>query len=74
MTPAQSRAARQLLGLTQEKLAEMSDLSLSTIKDFEDGNQAVSQSLAASIQVALEAAGAEFLERSEVRLKSRARL
>lgn len=59
MTPAQSRAARELLGLTQEHLADMADLSLSTIQDFELGNQ-IDGSLVATIEVALEAVGIEF--------------
>lgn len=77
MTPDQSRAARQLLGLSQERLAEMSDLSLSTICDFESGARTISDSLVASIQVALESAGVEFLsadDAARARLKSRARL
>jgi hypothetical protein len=59
MTPAESRAARELLGLTQEQLADMADLGLSTVQDFELGHP-VHDCLVATIQVALEAAGVEF--------------
>ncbi|WP_363348857.1 helix-turn-helix transcriptional regulator [Methylocystis echinoides] len=59
MIPAQSRAARELLGLTQEHLADMADLSLSTIQEFENG-RSVDECLVATIEVALEAAGVEF--------------
>jgi transcriptional regulator with XRE-family HTH domain len=59
MIPAQSRAARALLGLTQEQLADMADLSFSTIQEFENG-RSVDECLVATIEVALEAAGVEF--------------
>jgi transcriptional regulator with XRE-family HTH domain len=61
MSPAQSRVARDLLGLTQKKLAEMSGLSVATILDFEREVRPISNAVVASIQVALESAGAEFL-------------
>jgi transcriptional regulator with XRE-family HTH domain len=59
MTPAESRAARVLLGLSQEQLADMADLSLSTIQEFELGRP-VHGCLVATIRVTLEAAGVEF--------------
>jgi transcriptional regulator with XRE-family HTH domain len=59
MTPAESRAARVLLGLSQEQLADMADLSLSTIQEFELGRP-VHGCLVATVRVALEAAGVEF--------------
>ncbi|MGJ0507739.1 MAG: helix-turn-helix domain-containing protein [Methylocystis sp.] len=37
MTPAQCREARELLGLTEDQLAEMADLSGLTVSDFEAG-------------------------------------
>lgn len=61
MTPAQSRNARALLGITQEKLAEMACLSISTIEEFEAERRQLSTGAVASIQVALEAAGAIFI-------------
>jgi hypothetical protein len=57
--PAKSRAARELLGPTQEQLADMADLSLSTVQDFELGLP-VYDCLVATIQVALEAVGIDF--------------
>ncbi len=59
MTPAESRAARVLLRLSQEQLADMADLSLSTIQEFELGHP-VHGCLVATIRVTLEAAGVEF--------------
>ena len=60
MTPVQLREARALLGLTQEQLADMTDLSLSTIEDMESGRP-VNESLVDAIHVALEAAGIEIV-------------
>ncbi len=60
MSPAQTRAARGLLGLTEQQLADMADLSVSTIVEFERGRP-VHDGLVATIQVALEAAGVDFI-------------
>jgi transcriptional regulator with XRE-family HTH domain len=68
MTPAQSRAARELLGLTQEQLADMANLSLSTIQDFELGRP-VHSCLAATIRVAHEALGVDFMSGDNIRLR-----
>ncbi len=72
MTPAKSREARELLGLSQKQLADMADLSLSTIQDFELG-RSIRNSLVESILVTVEAAGVEFIPekggRAGVRLR-----
>ena len=60
MTPAQCRQARELLALTQEQLADMADLSSSTVADFEEG-RGVAECLSDAIAVTLLAAGAEFI-------------
>jgi transcriptional regulator with XRE-family HTH domain len=60
MIPAQICEARALLGLTQEELADMADLNLSTIQDIEAGRQ-VNGSLVDAVLVTLEAAGVEFV-------------
>ena len=65
MTPAQSRTARRLLGITQEKLAEMAGLRVSMIEEFEGERRGLSAGAVASIQVALEAAGVIFVGGSE---------
>jgi transcriptional regulator with XRE-family HTH domain len=49
------------LGLTQEELADMADLNLSTIQDIEAGRQ-VNGSLVDAVLVTLEAAGVEFIQ------------
>lgn len=73
MTPAQCRAARALVELTQPKLAEAANLGLSTVVDFERGRRAVSDDARAAMRKALEAAGVIFVdengEGAGVRLK-----
>jgi transcriptional regulator with XRE-family HTH domain len=61
MTPAQCRAARALLNMTQLQLAEAAQLGLSTVVDFEKDRRQVSESAIQAIRLALEAAGIEFL-------------
>ena len=61
MTPAQSRAARALIDMTQPKLAEAAGLGLSTIVDFERERRSVAPATIAVICAALEAAGVVFL-------------
>lgn len=63
MTPAQSREARELLQLTQEQLADMADLSSSTVANFEAG-YLVADCLVDALEVTLEAAGVEFIPES----------
>jgi len=60
ISPAQSRAARGLLDWSQTQLGERSNLSESTIRDFEKGRRTPSANNLAAIQRALEAAGIEF--------------
>lgn len=61
MTPAQSRAGRALIDLTQPALAKAAGLGLSTVVDFERDRRQVSPQVVAAIQQALEAAGVEFI-------------
>lgn len=61
MTPAQVRAARALLNMTQPKLAEAAGLGLSTIVDFERNRRAVSDDAQTSIRIALEKAGVDLI-------------
>jgi transcriptional regulator with XRE-family HTH domain len=60
LTPEQSRAARGLLDWSQAQLASQSNLSESTVRDFEKGRRIPSVNNLAAIQKALEAAGVEF--------------
>ena len=60
ITPAQSRAARGLIGWSREKLAEVGAVPIRTVADFELGNTTPRASTVAAIRAALEAAGVEF--------------
>ena len=60
MTPAQCRAARALLELSQVALAEIAGLGVSTVADFERERRMVSPEAAQRLQQALESSGVEF--------------
>src|SRR6516165_3223931 len=60
MTPAQSRAARALLDMTQSELAAAAGLGLSTVVDFEKERREVSNDAVEAMQDALELAGIAF--------------
>jgi transcriptional regulator with XRE-family HTH domain len=62
MTPAQCRAARALLGLTQPQLAREARVGLSTVVDFERARRHVSQEAVAALKKALERTGVEFID------------
>lgn len=61
MTPAQCRAARALIEMTQPELAEAAGRGLSSVVDFEKDRRFVSDRAVAAIRAALEAAGVVFL-------------
>lgn len=65
LTPAQSRAARGLLDWSQTQLAKNSNLSESTVRDFEKGRRQPSVNNLAAIERALETAGVIFLADGE---------
>jgi DNA-binding XRE family transcriptional regulator len=62
MRPAQCRAARALLDITQPELAKLAGLGLSTVVDFEKERRQVSVAAVESIQRALRQAGIEFID------------
>ena len=62
MNPDQSRAARGLLDWSQAELAARSNLSESTVRDFEKGRRVPSIKNLAAIRRVLEAAGVEFID------------
>ena len=62
MMPAQCRAARSLLGMTQSQLATAAKLGLSTVVDFERDRRPVSQEVAIALRKALERAGVDFID------------
>jgi transcriptional regulator with XRE-family HTH domain len=75
MRPAQCRAARALLNITQPELAKLAGLGLSTVVDFEKGRRQVSLAGVETIQRALRRAGIEFIDENGgglgVRLRKR---
>ena len=62
MTPAQCRAARALVGMSQDDLVEASGVAKGTIATFELGQRQPYARTLAAIRSALEAAGVEFIE------------
>lgn len=62
MTPDQCRAARALLDMSQDQLANISGVAVSTIIPFEKSQRAPRQSTISAIRAALESAGVIFLD------------
>lgn len=60
LSPAQCRAARALLNMTQAELANRSHLSHTTIRGFEAGSRSPTHNNLAGIRRALEEAGVRF--------------
>ena len=62
MTPAQCRAARAMLQLSQEEVASRASVSVQTLIAFELGQRQPYARTIASIRAALEAGGVVFLD------------
>lgn len=74
ITMEQCRAARAMLDISQQDLAEISNLGLSTVRDFEKGRRIPQPNNLLGIKWALEQSGIEFIPETEalgpgVRLK-----
>lgn len=61
LSPEQCRAARGLLGWTQEELAERANVSRSTIRDFENGRHCLHSVTASQVAAAFEGGGAQLI-------------
>ncbi|WP_375160800.1 multiprotein-bridging factor 1 family protein [Bradyrhizobium sp. RDT46] len=61
ITARQLRAARALLGWTQETLADRALVSLTALKRLESGNKAVYETTEDQVRRTIEAAGIVFL-------------
>ena len=76
ITPAQCRAARALLDLSQQALADRASVGVVTIRQFEGGASEPRRATRDVIQRAFEAAGIEFIAENGggagLRLKRRA--
>lgn len=60
-SPAQCRAARGLLGWTQQMLAQRASVARKTVVDFELGNRALHRRTRHEITAALRAANVDFI-------------
>ncbi len=72
ITPAQCRAARGLLSITQQELARASGVSLRSINNFERGERGLMNANMLAICQTLEDAGVEFLDGDGVRIRQAA--
>ncbi|WP_173980529.1 helix-turn-helix transcriptional regulator [Magnetospirillum sp. UT-4] len=61
ITPAQSRAARALLGFSQQELADRAKVGKQTLADFERGARTPYHRTLRDIEATLEDAGIEFI-------------
>ncbi len=61
ISPAQVRAARSLVGVTREQLAEASGVPLRTVARLELGEGSPQKRTLTAVRHALEAAGIEFI-------------
>ena len=61
VSAAQIRAARGLLDISQQELADLSKVSVRTIVQFERGSKSASESILQALKLSLEAAGIEFI-------------
>jgi ribosome-binding protein aMBF1 (putative translation factor) len=62
ITPQQCRAARAWLDLRQDQLAEMANVGLSTLRDFESEKRKPIPNNVEALRRALESVGVEFIE------------
>lgn len=67
LTPSQCRAARAILDINRNQLAELSSVSAPAIGNFETGQAEPRAQSLAQLRLALEAAGVEFLDTDGVR-------
>ena len=65
LVPAQIRAARALLGLSQEQLANSADIAVSSVRDIESNRRAPEAQTIASIRRTLENKGVVFIPGTE---------
>jgi len=62
MSPEQCKAARAMIGLSQDQLAKAAGVAVSTIIPYEQNQRAPYVSTVRKLRTALETAGVEFIE------------
>lgn len=67
ISPAQCRAARSLIGWSQDKLSEESKVAKATIANFEAGKRSPYERTLDDIQEALEKGGVIFIAADEMK-------
>jgi len=65
LSPEQTRAARGWLAWSQEELAKRSNVSLSTVRDFEAGRRVPIKNNMEAMRLSLEMAGVSLLFRGD---------
>jgi transcriptional regulator with XRE-family HTH domain len=74
ITPRQVRAARVLLGVTQETLAARAGIGPRTLADFETGARTPNRATLRAIAAALTESGVDLLDREGVALAATRRV
>ena len=64
LTPSQCRAARALIEMTQDELAEAAGMTVNSISSFETGERTPHKANQQKIREALEKAGVIFIDRT----------
>jgi hypothetical protein len=62
MTPAQCRAARALINMSQARLSHVAVVPITSVRDFEFTGAGARQADIHAMQAALEKAGVEFID------------
>ena len=65
VSPSQCRAARALVDISQERLAELASVGVSTVRDFEAGRRQPRAGSLASMRTALADLGVTILDAGE---------
>ena len=74
MKSVQCRAARALVNWSQDRLADLAGVSVTTIRNFERGASVPVRNNLAAIRAALEAAGVEFTDGDAPGVRMRGRI
>jgi ribosome-binding protein aMBF1 (putative translation factor) len=65
MTPAQCRAARAFLDISQEDLAKAANVGLSTVRNYEKGRSVPIENNLSAMEAVLVARGIQFVSKGD---------